>query len=115
MRKGLCLEDLISLSLVINVILGLALITIGLLMRNGHLSINSTPKSLFDWVQTNFESTPSRGLISLGVTLIIITPFVRTCLSLTWFLIKKEHVYVVIAGLITCLLLLAMLGYVSLL
>lgn len=114
MKAEVTIEEAISILLAVAVASGLALIAMGILLHHEEAqSEDYAPRSLVDWLSYNVKQGSGRGMISLGIFLISVTPLVRTALSLAWFTISKDYLYVLIAGAITALLLLAVLGYIS--
>jgi len=109
------LEKTISLLLVFCVSAGLALILVGLTLADEDAIIHEAyaPSSLVDWIVHSFREEAPMTLVYLGVFLILITPFLRTVLSLIWFILNKDLIYIAITGIVVTTLLLAMFGYIS--
>lgn len=55
-------------------------------------------------------SLHSRGVIEMGILLLLATPIVRVALSFYWFLRQRDHLYVVVTLIVFILLLLSLAG-----
>jgi uncharacterized membrane protein len=109
------LEKIISLLLISCVSAGLILILAGLTLSGGKVANSEgyIPSSLIDWVAHGVSNGAPRALVSLGVALILLTPFLRTVFSLVWFILNKDRVYIAITGAVAIVLLLAIFGFIS--
>src|SRR5262245_16008243 len=54
----------------------------------------------------------SRGIIQLGLLLLVATPVARVFFSIIAFLIERDHIYVMISALVLAILLLSLAGWI---
>jgi uncharacterized membrane protein len=57
-------------------------------------------------------SLHSRGVIEMGILLLLATPVARVALSLYWFLRQRDHMYVIVTLIVLILLLLSLAGVI---
>lgn len=55
----------------------------------------------------------SRGVIEMGILLLLATPVARVALSFYWFLRQRDHTYVIVTLIVFILLLLSLAGLIS--
>ena len=55
----------------------------------------------------------SRGVIEMGILLLVATPVARVALSLIWFLEQRDYTYVIITLIVFIIILLSLAGVIS--
>jgi uncharacterized membrane protein len=122
--KESTLESAISLLLILGVISSLFLVGIGILLFHhdfGHFALSQEKRMfiqdknffqfLYDLLREGFLSPKSIWLMTTGIAILILTPYVRVILSLLYFLAKKDFPYAAITLFVFVLLTVSLLWH----
>lgn len=105
------IEDFISLSLRIGVIISSVIIALGLLLfsLSGYAGFpeGDFPKT-FRQVWTGLLHFNPLAIITAGILILLVTPIFRVAASLVTFFLQKDYQYTLIAGYVLFMLLLSL-------
>ncbi|MEZ0290630.1 MAG: DUF1634 domain-containing protein [Sulfolobales archaeon] len=110
------LEKLLSLILIIGVIVGIILLVIGLTLYiySHGVSIDLTTTIAFydvvEWILSLHTLELSRRIISIGLIIILLTPYTRAIASLIWFAYHRDLKFVLFTTLVAVILTLSIIG-----